>query len=80
VLELLALAALPWTVYPLLFVVALEGWFAFRHDMIFLLRRGPLAVGARVVFSILVPWIVALNQIRGKLTGTMKANRQNLQG
>ena len=77
---LAALAALRWTFYPLLFVVALECWFAFRHDLGFLLRRGPRAVGARLVFSILVPWIVAVNQIRGKLTGTMKANRQNLQG
>jgi len=80
VLELLALAALRWTFYPMLFVAALEGWFAFRHDLIFLLRRGPLAVGARLVFSLLVPWIVAVNQMRGKLTGTMRANRQNLQG
>jgi glycosyltransferase involved in cell wall biosynthesis len=80
VLELLALAALRWTFYPMLFVAALEGWFAFRHDLIFLLRRGPLAVGARLVFSLLVPWIVAVNQMRGKLTGTMRANWQNLQG
>jgi glycosyltransferase involved in cell wall biosynthesis len=80
VLEVAALCALPWTVYPLLFVLALECWFAFRHDLIFLLRRGPLAVGARLLFSILVPWIVAVNQVRGGITGTMKANRQNLQG
>jgi glycosyltransferase involved in cell wall biosynthesis len=80
VLEVAALGALPWSVYPLLFVVALECWFAFRHDLGFLLRTGPRAVGARLLFSILVPWIVAVNQIRGKLTGTMKANRQNLQG
>ena len=79
VLEVLALGLLPWTLYPLVFVLALECWFAFRHDLAFLLRRGPQAVGARLLFSILVPWIVALNQIRGKLTGTMKANRQNLQ-
>ena len=80
VLEIVALCALRWTFYPLLFVVALECWFAFRHDLIFLLRRGPLAVGARLLFSTLVPWIVAVNQVRGGITGTMKANRQNLQG
>jgi glycosyltransferase involved in cell wall biosynthesis len=79
VLEVAALCALPWTFYPLLFVVALEFWFAFRHDVGFLLRTGPWAVGARLLFSLLVPWIVAVNQIRGRLTGTMKANRQNLQ-
>ena len=80
VLEMAALCALPLTVWPLVFVVALECWFAFRHDLGFLLRTGLRAVGARLLFSLLVPWIVAGNQIRGRLTGTMKANRQNLQG
>ncbi|MGA2649499.1 MAG: glycosyltransferase [Terracidiphilus sp.] len=79
VLELAALCALRWTIYPLVVVVALECWFAFRHDLSFLLRKGLRTVGARLLFSILVPWIVAGNQIRGRLTGTMKANRQNLQ-
>ncbi|MGA2848430.1 MAG: glycosyltransferase [Terracidiphilus sp.] len=79
VLEIAALVLLPWTVLPLVLVLALESWFAFRHDLGFLLRTGPQAVGARLLFSILVPWIVAVNQIRGRLTGTVKANRQNLQ-
>jgi len=80
VLELAALCAVRWTIYPLLFVAALECWYAFRHDLKFLLQTGPRAVGARLLFSLLVPWIVAINQTRGKITGTMKANRQNLQG
>jgi glycosyltransferase involved in cell wall biosynthesis len=78
-LEVAALCALPWTVYPLLFVVALECWFAFRHDLGFLVRTGPRVVGARLLFSILVPWIVAGNHIRGRLTGTIRPNRQNQQ-
>jgi glycosyltransferase involved in cell wall biosynthesis len=80
VLEVAALVSLRWTIYPLLFVLALECWFAFRHDLGFLVRRGPRAVGARLLFSVLVPWIVAGNTIRGRLTGTIRPNRQNLQG
>jgi glycosyltransferase involved in cell wall biosynthesis len=80
-LEIAALVSLPWTVLPLVFVMILECWFAFRHDGVgILMRRGPRAVGARLLFSILVPWIVAGNHIRGKLTGTIGPNRQNLQG
>jgi glycosyltransferase involved in cell wall biosynthesis len=79
VLEVLALLSLWWTWIPLAAVLALESWFAFRHNLRFLLRAGPRAVLARFLFSILVPWVVAINQIRGSLTKTNPSNRQNLQ-
>jgi glycosyltransferase involved in cell wall biosynthesis len=79
ILEVLALLCLWWTWIPLAAVLALESWFAFRHNLRFLLRAGPRAVLARFLFSILVPWIVAIHQIRGSLTNTNPPNRQNLE-
>jgi hypothetical protein len=78
-IEVLSVIALRWSVAPLAFVLVLESWFAFRHDLLFLLRTGPQALLARFLFSLVVPWIVAINQIRGGLTRTNPPNRQNLQ-
>jgi glycosyltransferase involved in cell wall biosynthesis len=75
--QLLALLSLFWTVLPLLAVLALEAWFAFQADGRLLAPFGPRALLARFLFSILVPWIVASNQIRGSLTGKFQPNRQN---
>jgi glycosyltransferase involved in cell wall biosynthesis len=58
-------------------VLALEAWFAFHPDWRLLARFGPRALAARFLFSILVPWIVAVNRIRGSLTGRFPANQQN---
>jgi glycosyltransferase involved in cell wall biosynthesis len=77
ILQLLALLSLPWTVIPLLAVLTLEVWFAFQADWRSLARFGPRALLARFLFSILVPWIVALNRIRGSLTGKFQPNKQN---
>lgn len=77
-LQLAALAALPWTRVPLFAVLAVEAWFALRHEALTLARTRPLALGARFVFSLLVPWIVAVNRIRGSVTGKNLPNRQNL--
>jgi glycosyltransferase involved in cell wall biosynthesis len=68
VLQVLSLAALPWSVIPLLFVLALEMLFAFKKDGRFLVRFGVIAVLARLAFSVAVPWVVALNQIHGLLS------------
>jgi glycosyltransferase involved in cell wall biosynthesis len=65
VLQMFALAALPWSMIPLFFVLALEVLFAFKKDARYLVRFGIIAVLARFVFSVAVPWIVALNQIYG---------------
>ena len=66
-----------WLMLPFAAVLALEAWFAFHPDWRFLVRYGPRALLARFVFSILVPWIVASNRIRGSLTGKFQPNRQN---
>ncbi len=77
VLEVLALALLPWTVIPLLLVFALESWYAFHRDGRFLFRFGWKAVLARFAFSIAVPWIVAVNQIHGRFSSRPLTNWQN---
>ncbi len=66
-----------WSLLPPVAVLALEAWFAFHPDWRLLARYGPRALAARFLFSILVPWIVAVNRIRGSLTGRFQANRQN---
>jgi glycosyltransferase involved in cell wall biosynthesis len=67
-----------WAFLPLLAVLALEAWFAFHPDWRFLGRSGPRTLLARLLFSVLVPWIVATNRIRGSLTRKNQPNRQNL--
>lgn len=78
-LEVLALVSLRWTVAPLLVVAALESWYAFHRDWQHLRRFGPRAIAARFAFSIAVPWIVAVNQIRGRFSSRPLTNRQNVQ-
>ncbi|MFP5210422.1 MAG: glycosyltransferase [Acidobacteriota bacterium] len=76
-LHIVALACLRWTTLPLLAVLALEAWFAFHRDWRFLRRFGVSAVMARFAFSIAVPWVVAVNQIRGLFRTKALTNRQN---
>jgi glycosyltransferase involved in cell wall biosynthesis len=76
--QILALASIPWTVFPLLAVLALELWFAYQADGRTLARYGPRVLATRFLFSVFVPWIVAVNRIRGSLTGKNLLNRQNL--
>lgn len=78
VLEVLALACLRWTLVPLLVVAALESWYAFHRDWRHLRRFGGRAVAARFAFSVAVPWIVAVNQIRGRFSSRPLSNRQNV--
>jgi glycosyltransferase involved in cell wall biosynthesis len=78
-LHLVALAALPWSVYPFLLVLGMQGWLAFHPDWKFIWRRGPGTLLARLLFSALVPWIVAANQIHGLIAKKNPTNRQNLQ-
>jgi glycosyltransferase involved in cell wall biosynthesis len=77
VAEVVALAVLPWTWIPLAAVGALELYFAFRLDWLFPWTWKPHVLLARIVFSIAVPWIVAINQIRGSLTKKNPTNAQN---
>jgi glycosyltransferase involved in cell wall biosynthesis len=66
------------TVIPLLFVMALELYFAFRLDWRDLRGATAQSFFARVVFSLLVPWVVAWNQIKGTITKANQPNPQNL--
>jgi glycosyltransferase involved in cell wall biosynthesis len=76
-LEIATLIVLPWTWIPLAADFVLECWFAFKRDWRFLLRFGLKAVVARFAFSVAVPWIVAVNQIRGRFSSERLTNKQN---
>ncbi|MGA3264545.1 MAG: glycosyltransferase [Terracidiphilus sp.] len=78
IVEVLALLCLPWSVLPLLAILLIQIWYAFHPDWRFICRAGPRVLLARFAFSILVPWIVASNRIRGSLTRQSLPNRQNL--
>ncbi len=79
--EVIALALLPLTVIPLVCVLALEIYFAFRLDWkSFPGKTSPRQLGARLFFSLIVPWLVTISHIRGALTKTNQPNRQNVAG
>ena len=77
VAEIAAVAVLPWTWIPLAVVAAMMMHFAFESDGRYLLRMRPGALPARFAFSIFVPWIVAINQVRGVVTKRYLLNIQN---
>ena len=77
VAELAVLALLPWSWIPLAADFVLECWFAFKRDWRFLPRFGSRAILARIAFSVAVPWIVAVNHIRGRFSSERLTNRQN---
>ncbi|MFZ0799514.1 MAG: glycosyltransferase [Terriglobales bacterium] len=75
--EILAALALVYSPIPLLCVLALEIYFAFRLDWTDL-REAPLqTLGARLIFSLVVPWVVAWYQTVGSITKKNRPNRQN---
>jgi glycosyltransferase involved in cell wall biosynthesis len=75
--EVLAVIALRWNPIPLLCVLALENYFAFRLDWRSLQRASFRVLAARLIFSLLVPWVVTWNQIKGSITKANQPNRQN---
>ncbi len=77
VAEVAAIIALYWNPLPLLVVLILENYFAFRLDWRSLQRKHFGVAAARLVFSLQVPWVVAWNQIKGGITKTSQPNRQN---
>jgi glycosyltransferase involved in cell wall biosynthesis len=77
VIEVLALLSLWWSLIPLIVILVLESWFAFQKDWRYLGRLGARAILARFVFSVAVPWVVAVNQIRGIFSRQPLTNRQN---
>jgi glycosyltransferase involved in cell wall biosynthesis len=78
VLQIVAILFLTRTFIPLLCVFALEVYFAFRLDWRDLRAAPAGAFAARMLFSLLVPWVVAWNQIKGTITKTSPPNPQNL--
>ena len=75
--ELLAVLALFYSPIPLLCVLALEVYFAFRLDWTYV-RRAPIrTLAARLAFSLIVPWVVACYQTVGSITKKNRPNRQN---
>ncbi len=77
VAEILAIVALVYSPIPLLCVLVLEIYFAFRLDWRDL-RRVPIrTLAARLIFSLLVPWVVAWYQTMGSITKKNRPNRQN---
>ena len=79
VAQFAALTAVKWTWIPLELVLALEMYFAFRLDWLFQWTQKLDVLAARLVFSIVVPWIVTANHIRGALTKKNPTNAQNSQ-
>ncbi len=81
VAEIVALLATVYSPIPLLCVLALEIYFAFRLDWTDLpkssLRTLLRALGARLMFSLMVPWVVAWYQTAGSITKKNRPNRQN---
>lgn len=76
--QLAALIALRWTFIPALVVLLLEIFFAFEHDVRGVLGRRFLAlVPARILFSILSPWIVTYHHLAGSITKKNRPNPQN---
>jgi len=77
ILEVLALACLRWSFIPLLASFALELWYAYHRDWRHLGRFGANAILARFAFSVAVPWVVAVSQVRGCLSKKQLTNPQN---
>ena len=76
--EVISIVLLPLTVIPFLCVLLLEMYFAFRLDWSTFGRHATLRqLGARLLYSLMVPWIVTWNQAVGELTKTNQPNRQN---
>ncbi|MGA7106798.1 MAG: glycosyltransferase [Terracidiphilus sp.] len=77
ILEVLALALLWWTWIPLALVGVMLLHFAFAQDRLFLRTIKLHVLAARLVYSILVPWIVTIHRIRGAVTKRSLVNPQN---
>jgi glycosyltransferase involved in cell wall biosynthesis len=72
-----AVIALPWTRIPLLIVVLLELFFAFERDRSVFTRRVLSLLPARLLFSLLAPWIITANYVRGSVSKVNRPNAQN---
>lgn len=78
-LQVWAVLTLPWTIIPLLLVFAMQCWLAFHSDWSFIRTRGSRTIRARFIFSVMVPWIITINHVRGLITKKEPGNSQNSQ-
>jgi len=78
--EALAVVALARTPWPLVVVLALETYFAFRLDWRGLRGESVRVLAARWLFSLIVPWVVTWNQVLGTWQKSAPVNRQNIEG
>jgi glycosyltransferase involved in cell wall biosynthesis len=77
--EVLVVALLTRTVIPLVCVLVLEIYFAFRLDWrSFPGKTSVRQLSTRLFFSLIVPWLVTWSHIMGALTKTNQPNRQNV--
>jgi len=77
-LQVVAVCLFKLTSIPLLCIFVLEVYYAFRLDWKDL-RHAPVpAWMARLLFSLVVPWVVAWNQMKGSITKANRPNPQNL--
>jgi glycosyltransferase involved in cell wall biosynthesis len=77
--EVLAVLALTRTPWPLVVVLALESYFAFRLDWQGLRGASVRVLAARWTFSLIVPWVITWNQVVGTLQKSAPLNRQNIE-
>jgi len=78
VVEVLALAIVRYTPILLACVLAFEVYTAFRLDWQDLRATSTRTLFARILVSLMVPWVVAWNQIKGTITKQNLPNPQNL--
>jgi glycosyltransferase involved in cell wall biosynthesis len=72
-----AVAVIPWGVWPIIAVLALEFYFAIERDRSVLGTRSK-ALLPRIVFSLSVPWVTAFYYLRGAVTKSSVVNEQNV--
>ncbi len=77
VVQVAALACLPWSIIPFVAVLAFEVWAAFHFDFRDLRQHGLVAIAARLVYSLALPWVVTINHICGLISSKQLLNRQN---
>ena len=76
--QLAAVIALRWSFTPLIVDAALELYLAFERDVRGVLNRRFFTVfPARLLFSIMTPWIVTYHHLAGTITKINRANPQN---
>jgi glycosyltransferase involved in cell wall biosynthesis len=77
--QVVSLAVLRWSWWPLAVVLLMEFWFAIERDRTVLKPNGFRALIPRMLFSLSVPWVTTFHYLRGAITKSNLPNQQNLQ-